>query len=785
MSNNQQFELLKKSAVTQIADDLQSQFNSAANSLDASVGNKLAQWEADRALTESGDFDTGFTVTERQQVFLYNGEWYRWDGALPKTVAASSTPSSTGGIGAGAWVSVGDAALRSALAAPDSDVLVGGRPAKEITDVATAEAFVRLKMKLMAMGRTVLQATDLVSLTLNDPNVDNTAALEALAKRPTARSEIIEFPSGVIYCDEVSLEDFIYWRGRAGTVFKQVAKHIELSNRITNVFNARQKRGYILENFEIDGNKQNHTVDPSPGVGTANVEGLQTKGSGEFIVANVVSGNTLGDAFDTDDTPITSSGGVFWQCVAKDANKDGFHNSAGSYGNVHIDCVAINCQGVRGGFTQASGSLGGHVFINPTAIGCRFAYGIQATSGEPATLIGAKSYHCDDIGDLSGVGLGQTSVEHIFNIPFEPITPLNATHAATLSDYKVEQLFNESGTDSHIFYVILNELGSYNRIAGEFLLYRRINAATAFDDRARIFIDSVTNANASIASVYIEQDASSSSAGRGWMDFFTADYKGKKHLVARLSRRNDAGGGVAAASYQNLIFKGIRDRLNVDALKTFVDTNELDNLTAIEDDTSVSFTFTDGDAKRTSEAISRLNQPVPKSTSFVDQRGFGLAGQGSVHVDYEVLYDDFSNNITPHIPLCRVVNNAQVKSRTSGVFYTSRTKVTTNTNHDSTVNVDAFWDFAGSRFIVSGFEMGGHSPSEFLIGEIDGDTWLVLRIPGSPRFVAFSGMRNDDGIQGQALTAGDFTSLATIAAASTEVSLQPVRFLTGLQDLTE
>ncbi|MBQ0207795.1 hypothetical protein RHA65_04740 [Providencia rettgeri] len=40
------------------------------------------------------------------------GEYYRWDGDLPKLVTAGSTPQSAGGIGKGAWVSVGDASLR-------------------------------------------------------------------------------------------------------------------------------------------------------------------------------------------------------------------------------------------------------------------------------------------------------------------------------------------------------------------------------------------------------------------------------------------------------------------------------------------------------------------------------------------------------------------------------------------------------------------------------------------------------------------------------------------------
>ena len=107
------FELLKKSAITDIASDLESQ-----------VQSQLSQWEATRGLTESGDFDTGFTATERQQIFLYNGEWYRWDGVLPKTVSAGSTPTGTGGVGSGAWLSVGDATLRSDLANPNKGALM-------------------------------------------------------------------------------------------------------------------------------------------------------------------------------------------------------------------------------------------------------------------------------------------------------------------------------------------------------------------------------------------------------------------------------------------------------------------------------------------------------------------------------------------------------------------------------------------------------------------------------------------------------------------------------------
>lgn len=64
-----------------------------------------------------GSFEDGATLTLPNQTLRYeaNGEYYRWDGEFPKIVPAGSTPYSTGEVKLGAWVSVGDASLRSNL----------------------------------------------------------------------------------------------------------------------------------------------------------------------------------------------------------------------------------------------------------------------------------------------------------------------------------------------------------------------------------------------------------------------------------------------------------------------------------------------------------------------------------------------------------------------------------------------------------------------------------------------------------------------------------------------
>lgn len=44
-----------------------------------------------------------------------DGDYYIWKGALPKTIPAASTPASTGGVSASAWMPIGDISLRSDL----------------------------------------------------------------------------------------------------------------------------------------------------------------------------------------------------------------------------------------------------------------------------------------------------------------------------------------------------------------------------------------------------------------------------------------------------------------------------------------------------------------------------------------------------------------------------------------------------------------------------------------------------------------------------------------------
>ncbi|HFD2465589.1 TPA: hypothetical protein ACF2WN_000248 [Escherichia coli] len=93
------------------------------------------RWLAQQAIVQYGwipvgTFQAGATLTLPNQILkdTTDGEYYRWDGSfLPsgKIVPNGSTPGSTGGVGTGAWLSIGDSTLRSMLASSVGAAAIG------------------------------------------------------------------------------------------------------------------------------------------------------------------------------------------------------------------------------------------------------------------------------------------------------------------------------------------------------------------------------------------------------------------------------------------------------------------------------------------------------------------------------------------------------------------------------------------------------------------------------------------------------------------------------------
>ncbi|GEM_PF-4952286 len=113
-------------------------FDTAVNSITAAIWqdrfgkNRLSWYGIESLATQSmlnygyitaKSFEQGYTLLTPNTVLQLesNGEYYRWDGdwSQPKVVPPGSTPESTGGVGQGKWVGVGDAALRTQLSDPD------------------------------------------------------------------------------------------------------------------------------------------------------------------------------------------------------------------------------------------------------------------------------------------------------------------------------------------------------------------------------------------------------------------------------------------------------------------------------------------------------------------------------------------------------------------------------------------------------------------------------------------------------------------------------------------
>ncbi|MCR1324790.1 hypothetical protein NR292_21045, partial [Enterobacter sp. BT1268] len=92
------------------------------------------RWVAQQAISAFGyitldSFENGNNLILPNQVLRLEatGEYYRWDASFPKNVPAGSTTESTGGVGLGKWISVGDASLRSDLLSDGKATLVGYR----------------------------------------------------------------------------------------------------------------------------------------------------------------------------------------------------------------------------------------------------------------------------------------------------------------------------------------------------------------------------------------------------------------------------------------------------------------------------------------------------------------------------------------------------------------------------------------------------------------------------------------------------------------------------------
>lgn len=159
-------------------------------------------------------FTTGATVHLNEALLnTANNEYYKWTGTFPpdgKIVPPSSSPESTGGIGPGKWLSVGDAALRQQLAS-DSDSLGDAL-------VTTKQPFTGAKKQTvhtkLAQVINVLDFDGVVGDGVNDDTAGIQAAVDA-----TPEGGTLNIPSGIfVLTDEIIIDKSITIKGPGGRI---------------------------------------------------------------------------------------------------------------------------------------------------------------------------------------------------------------------------------------------------------------------------------------------------------------------------------------------------------------------------------------------------------------------------------------------------------------------------------------------------------------------------------------------------------------------------------------
>lgn len=119
-----------------------------------------------------------------------DGDYYRWRGTYPKTIPASSTPASTGGVSNSAWMPVGDITLRADLASTSAG--------KGAALVASKQPFTGSIVRTQHSKN-----TDLVSVkdfgAVGDGVTDDTTAIKAAVAAAASysnRAAAVYFPGG-------------------------------------------------------------------------------------------------------------------------------------------------------------------------------------------------------------------------------------------------------------------------------------------------------------------------------------------------------------------------------------------------------------------------------------------------------------------------------------------------------------------------------------------------------------------------------------------------------------
>ena len=232
----------------------------SAVTLNAATYETQKRLAAEAGLNMVGSFLLGGTVTNVGDVVFCetDGKYYGWGGTLPKTVPAGSTPATSGGIGAGAWVDRTDVTSRSELLEEYGASLVGWKRSPLTDRINTVHEM------LDAQDYSIWEFSHLVTdkPTINDPNTwDWTPAFSAFntlinSLPENAKGGVLRLTSGVFMVSNISVTNrmTILGAGIGSTIIRQ--KSNSIGDLLTIPFDSTL---IGLFHFSLDGNKSNNT----------------------------------------------------------------------------------------------------------------------------------------------------------------------------------------------------------------------------------------------------------------------------------------------------------------------------------------------------------------------------------------------------------------------------------------------------------------------------------------------------------------------------------------------
>ncbi|MGO0676858.1 hypothetical protein, partial [Citrobacter werkmanii] len=151
-------------------------------------------------------FTTGATVSTPNEV-LFNpadNSYYKWTGSFaggPKVVPEDSTPETTGGIGPGAWINVGDTALRSELKTGNGSLVN--------TRYGTLDEYVEKTPSLLATK--YMDETEMLALESGDLSVNHQPKVQQVMDEAHRLKCSVYFPPGT-YCFDTAVNVWSYVR---------------------------------------------------------------------------------------------------------------------------------------------------------------------------------------------------------------------------------------------------------------------------------------------------------------------------------------------------------------------------------------------------------------------------------------------------------------------------------------------------------------------------------------------------------------------------------------------